>query len=238
MQLLQGSNTATELSQLMDLSTRALGFEIESPVMKRLSDSVGYHVNDFGLLDTAKLMVTTNVNSPVWNALNYRMEMLIEGLLFNESGSNVQLVAKFKNWSLVDFCQLVMAAKVMELEKFERIQQLLPYILYEQVLSKKKTTSYEAAVFFETVKRLDVDWQLLQTAILSVELFQAQVPYHDMLTEELANTLDDWFDLMGEFNLQNIGCVYAFIRGEDMDYITDSLYSTTPNVPAFSILDN
>ena len=57
-------------------------------------------------------------------------------------------------------------------------------------------------MFFETIKRLEVDWQLLQTAILSVELFQAQVPYHDMLTEELANTLDDWFDLMGEFNLQ------------------------------------
>ena len=92
-------------------------------------------------------MVTTNINSTVWNALNYRMEMLIEGLLFNESGSNVQLVAKFKNWSLVDFCQLVMAAKVMESEKFERIQQLLPYVLYEQVLTKKKTTSYGKIYF-------------------------------------------------------------------------------------------
>ena len=72
---------------------------------------------------------------------------------------------------------------------------------FETFVSFKQFGS-EAAVFFETVKRLDVDWQLLQTAILSVELFQAQVPYHDMLTEELANTLDDWFDLMGEFNLQ------------------------------------
>lgn len=71
-----------------------------------------------------------------------------------------------------------------------------------------------------------------------MELFQAQVPYQDILTEELANNLDDWFELMDEFDFQNIGCVYAFIRGEDMDYITDSLYSSTPSVPTVNFLDN
>ena len=157
MQLLQGSNNATELSQLIDLSTRVLGFAIESPVVKRLSDSVSFHINDFGLLDTSKLMITTNVNSTVWNALNYRMEMLIKSLVFNESGSNVQLVAKFKNWSLVDFCQLIMAARVMESEKFERLQQLIPYILYEQVLSKTKTTSYGKIFFLAKKKQMLID---------------------------------------------------------------------------------
>ena len=137
----------------MDLSTRVLGFEIESPVVKRLLDSVKYHINDFGLLDTSKLMITTNVNSAAWSALNYRMEILIKSLVFNESGSNVQLVAKFKNWSLVDFCQLIMAAKVMESEKFERLQQLIPYILYEQVLSKTKTTSYGKNFFLAKTKQ-------------------------------------------------------------------------------------
>ena len=67
-----------------------------------------------------------------------------------------------------------------------------------------------------------------------------QVDYHHLLTEERALRLDAWFELIdeGQIKLVNIGSVYAFMRGEDIDYINASLYEQTPSQPDLHFLDS
>ena len=137
MKQLETNGNAQELAQLMEVTTRKLGFLHTSPVVTRLAESVGFYVNDFGLLDSAKLLVSIDANLSVWSALSCRLEMLLDGLLFNESGSNVQLVKKFAGWPLVDYCQLVIASRGHT--GADRLEQLIPYVLYEQVLNRHTT---------------------------------------------------------------------------------------------------
>jgi len=236
---LETNASAQELVQLMKVTTEQLGFPHTSPVVTRLAESVGFYVNDFGLLDSAKLLVSIDTSLPVWSALSCRLGMLIDGLLFNESGSNVQLVKKFANWSLVDFCQLVIASRGHS--GADRLEQLIPYVLYEQVLNRCTTNAIEATVFVETVKHIaNDDEQLIEAAILSAELFNSTASYHQLLTEVRAHRLDEWFELIeeDEIKLANIGSVYAFLRGEDIDYINASLYTQGPTTPDLHFLDS
>ena len=142
---LQSHQNAKELVELTDLSTRVLGFDYTSPVASRLLESVAYHINDISLLDTVKLSISLNPDSHVFGALTYRTQQLIDALLFNESGSNKELLKKFEGWSLIDFCLLTLT--LQSRQSIEVIEDLLPYVLYEQVLQKHVSTGFGKTFF-------------------------------------------------------------------------------------------
>ena len=138
--VLQSHQNAKELVELTDLSTRVLGFDYDSPVAKRLMESVAYYINDISLLDAVKLCISLNPDSPTFAALSYRIHQMFDALIFNESGSNKELLKKFEGWMLVDFCLLILV--LQSEQRVEVVEDLLPYVLYEQVLQKHESTVY------------------------------------------------------------------------------------------------
>ena len=249
---LQSHQNAKELVELTDLSTRVLGFDYTSPVASRLLESVAYHINDISLLDTVKLSISLNPDSHVFGALTYRTQQLIDALLFNESGSNKELLKKFEGWSLIDFCLLTLT--LQSRQSIEVIEDLLPYVLYEQVLQKHVSTGFgktffinidcslfsESKIFSETVMTRRLTGHLLYTAILSSEIFGGENFYQKILDDdfELAESLNEVYDIISKKSLKNIGSVYAFLRGEDIDSLYRSLYATTTTLPEIQFLDS
>ena len=82
--------------------------------------------------------------------------------------------------------------------------------------------------------------QLLYTAILSSELFGGENFYQKILDDdfELAESLNEVYDIISKKSLKNIGSVYAFLRREDIDSLYRSLYAAPTTLPEIQFLDS
>lgn len=81
---------------------------------------------------------------------------------------------------------------------------------------------------------------LLYTAILSSELFGGENFYQEILDDdpELAESLNEIYEIVSKKNLKNIGSIYAFLRREDIDSLYRSLYATSTTLPEIQFLDS